>query len=312
MSRHEKTVEDLLTSAGATLVRTKKHQVYRLPDGRAFVRSSSGSDWRTERNSLRDLKRLLNEDHREPDTASMAIEATPRAEGTVGLLVRPSPPREEAELVIPRIIPGHQRSRANCEVEFRSIDEVLEAAYRCASFWELDAGGRCRVLAKFISRFSRVEPVATRFCKMKPGEWGSLLTDAAAGNLEAVTRFLVELGVRWKRSFSTGLLVHDNRESGGKILIEPLAIHRFSGAEALIVCPAAEQDMRYPVVFGTWGFGESCGNRHRPADSERIFCLWVPPEEMRRSVIRPGFCGCWTNPSRTRHVVRDVIDRHQR
>ena len=51
-----------LKEAGAVLIRHKRHDVYRLPNGRivSFAQSPSDSA-RGERNALRDLKRALNQ-----------------------------------------------------------------------------------------------------------------------------------------------------------------------------------------------------------------------------------------------------------
>lgn len=53
------TVLEQLKRAGAWLVRAHKHQVWRLPDGRNFVMSSSPSDHRAAQNQMRTLKRML-------------------------------------------------------------------------------------------------------------------------------------------------------------------------------------------------------------------------------------------------------------
>jgi len=53
-------VERLLKADGAVLVRSKKHQVWRLSNGKTLVISSTASDGaRAARNQLRDLRRLL-------------------------------------------------------------------------------------------------------------------------------------------------------------------------------------------------------------------------------------------------------------
>jgi hypothetical protein len=51
----------LLRNADATLVRRRKHEIYRLRCGRIFVRSCTPSDCRSEKNSLSVLKRLVRE-----------------------------------------------------------------------------------------------------------------------------------------------------------------------------------------------------------------------------------------------------------
>ena len=59
MSEQEQ-VQAILSEHGATLVRSKKHLVYRFPDGKVFVASSTPSDsYRHYKNQLRDLHRIL-------------------------------------------------------------------------------------------------------------------------------------------------------------------------------------------------------------------------------------------------------------
>ena len=56
---NSKIVEKLLRHAGFELRRTKKHQVYRRPDGKTFVRASTPSDVRGERNNFADLCHVI-------------------------------------------------------------------------------------------------------------------------------------------------------------------------------------------------------------------------------------------------------------
>jgi IS66 C-terminal element len=44
MDKFEKQIQEMLRTSGASLVRRKRHQVWRLPNGRHFVHPSSGSD----------------------------------------------------------------------------------------------------------------------------------------------------------------------------------------------------------------------------------------------------------------------------
>ena len=48
-----------LLKAHGTLVRAKKHKVYRLDNGKTFVLAASPSDHRACKNALTDLRRLL-------------------------------------------------------------------------------------------------------------------------------------------------------------------------------------------------------------------------------------------------------------
>ncbi len=52
-------IDDLLKAHGAVLDRTKKHHVWKFPDGRTFVAASSASDVRAERNQLATLRQML-------------------------------------------------------------------------------------------------------------------------------------------------------------------------------------------------------------------------------------------------------------
>lgn len=54
----EKQISNHLRSIGAVLVRSKKHNVWRLRNGRILVTSQSPSDFRAFNNVLRDIKRL--------------------------------------------------------------------------------------------------------------------------------------------------------------------------------------------------------------------------------------------------------------
>lgn len=52
-------VNELLQQAGAVLKRTRKHEVWSLPNGKNFVRGKTPSDQRSDDNNLSDLKHAL-------------------------------------------------------------------------------------------------------------------------------------------------------------------------------------------------------------------------------------------------------------
>jgi hypothetical protein len=58
MSRMHPTLAEALEKSNATLVRQKKHLVYRLPNGRTFVLSKSPSDHRSVLNAVSTLRKL--------------------------------------------------------------------------------------------------------------------------------------------------------------------------------------------------------------------------------------------------------------
>lgn len=52
-------VEDLLKQSGAVLIRSKRHQVWRLSNGKTFVRSKTPSSRNTDKKIYADLRNLL-------------------------------------------------------------------------------------------------------------------------------------------------------------------------------------------------------------------------------------------------------------
>lgn len=52
-------IDQMLKATGAILKRRGKHEVWKLPNGRSFVRSKTPSDHRCARNQIRDLRRAV-------------------------------------------------------------------------------------------------------------------------------------------------------------------------------------------------------------------------------------------------------------
>jgi hypothetical protein len=55
----EDQIRNLLRDHGAVLVRHRRHNVWRFPDGRTIVRSKTPSDWRHSMRALTDLHHVL-------------------------------------------------------------------------------------------------------------------------------------------------------------------------------------------------------------------------------------------------------------
>lgn len=53
----DKDVRQALANAGAVLVRSHRHLVYRLPNGRTVSVACTAGDWRTAKNTIRVIKR---------------------------------------------------------------------------------------------------------------------------------------------------------------------------------------------------------------------------------------------------------------
>jgi hypothetical protein len=57
MKRQSKELADTLQRVGAVLVRHSKHYIYRLPNGRTYVLSSTTGDHRQMMNAIKGLQR---------------------------------------------------------------------------------------------------------------------------------------------------------------------------------------------------------------------------------------------------------------
>jgi hypothetical protein len=83
-----------LKQHGATLVRHKKHQVWRLPDGRVLTLSTSPSDRKLAAlNAMRDLRRLLGEQAEYHDGERRVRKPKKAARRSLGILAQPVPVR---------------------------------------------------------------------------------------------------------------------------------------------------------------------------------------------------------------------------
>jgi hypothetical protein len=59
MANPEVEVDRLLRESGAVLARNKKHEVWKIPGGKTFVKASTPSDRRATANQLSDLRKVL-------------------------------------------------------------------------------------------------------------------------------------------------------------------------------------------------------------------------------------------------------------
>lgn len=60
MHKYNKTIEQLLKEDGAVLLRSKKHYVWKLSNGKRLVISNSASDKNYQRQNIRLFYKLLN------------------------------------------------------------------------------------------------------------------------------------------------------------------------------------------------------------------------------------------------------------
>jgi len=56
---YRRETDAILKRSGAVLLRQRKHEVWRLPNGETLVRSSTPSDWHANENAYKDLVKKL-------------------------------------------------------------------------------------------------------------------------------------------------------------------------------------------------------------------------------------------------------------
>jgi predicted RNA binding protein YcfA (HicA-like mRNA interferase family) len=161
-------VERILSEQGFNLVRQRKHRVYRRGDGKTLVVSSTPSDWRSERNVLRDLSRLIGLSKREIfqqkcETVTRHIAVTPVAVAPVVEAFAPvvetaiptaATPTPTCDLRLQRELKRLEKREAKLAARERhENEEALVAAAALAGF----STGELRILQSmndFIPDFS--------------------------------------------------------------------------------------------------------------------------------------------------------------
>ena len=104
MHEVERKIHELIREHGGHLTRTKKHNVYRFPDGRTYTMAQTPSDVRAAMNQLSDLKRLLG--------------------------LTESSPKYTDDLNLQREVKAEQQARAQREAEQQSQRARSLQAYR--------------------------------------------------------------------------------------------------------------------------------------------------------------------------------------
>lgn len=152
MDRHERKIDELITSAGGAQVRQRKHRVYRFADGRVFVRSSTPSDRRASLNTISNLKRFLAAPGVAKTTSAPTIPHILPFEPhkRKRMVQSPGPGRSDAPVIVPALGKVHRQER-RVVPQFKSLDDLLTAADQVDDYWKLCASGRVRTLQKLAS-----------------------------------------------------------------------------------------------------------------------------------------------------------------
>jgi hypothetical protein len=168
MDKYKKKVVDLLEASGATMLRRKKHIVYRLSNKRLFVESSTPSDANSYKHAYSDLRRVaaMPAPQEITDDNSSGNQVVANDSIAYRAPIANRAPREDAEVIIPPLgtIAVQRSGRPRQETQFESVSELLNIADRVESFWNLTSDGQIRVLEKLAKGFANVEVLGSRSC----------------------------------------------------------------------------------------------------------------------------------------------------
>ncbi|MFT4111322.1 hypothetical protein [Silvibacterium sp.] len=304
MDKTEKQISELLDRAGATVLRRKGHIVYRLSDGRRFVRPKTPSDWRASRNALSDLRRLLLE--QSPPSIDPIEAHSPDANAPQKALRMKTPnrePREPGVVVFPAGTGGPRAAIAKpaYDRQFCSIFELLDAVDKTESYWGLDISGRVRVLMKLASRFAKLEVIPMRFCRIPHEEF----EDTDEGAEKVWERLDVEFGGKWAPS----LLLHDRKL--GPLHIETSAAGLLGGRDQTIVAKANFRPFHSMIDWPTWKAGTS---PHDPWDESvpdgYIYCVFMSTQFTRKVGLPLETSSAWTDAKIIRSAIREILNAH--
>jgi hypothetical protein len=304
MDKHEKQLETTLREMGAVLVRTKRHNVYRFPDGRTYAQPQSSSDWRSTRNALGDLRHLLRTalpgevDSEEPDHAEEPQNGHSR------FVVPNQPARERAPIVLPVLestpsapLPTSDIVRFNNPVK---LDFLLQDM---PEFWQLSPCGRTRVLLKALGPVLPVEPISVMFGYV----------NAAAEYVQRPGESAADYKARCRENAKTIL----RRIMDGDRCYPTLLWDAADEAMIIDACAMSETGRGQHLLFGL-------ATLHNQPEGTLVMAGGTVPDDKDGLILLSGFrprSGYqsrmmhfvpdeqWTNPKATRAVFRQLCQR---
>jgi hypothetical protein len=308
MDKYEKQRDEILRTTGATLVRQRKHQVYRFADGRSIAFSSTPSDVHATRKMLADLKRILAHPFSRKAPTTSAIDTSEENQRKrVGQL--PNPAYQDGDVIIPSLGPIEVKS-GGCHREFTSLDQMLCVADETPEFWALSECGRTRVLQKLSEPFLKTE---IRYIVT------ACLPDESIQKLRAVTgefqhrkvlRLLMAFFQTYEKTSLEGrpALFLRPSETDSPLLLATSVTGRYSDYEQNILTPLVESATG--PSLGVWPLTQAIEKPwHKYAKPQSIAILCLNTRDAKRIGLRLNTADDWTDPSQTRSVVRKMLDK---
>jgi len=306
MDKFEKQIREMLGTSGARLVRRKRHQVWRLPNGRNFVHPTSGSDHLGVRNAVADLRRLLTR-RLAPhggvnDSSSAAIESAHRGrfhvpnrpERADGIVVFPTSRAESKRAVRPRTDP----------VAFSCLDDLLDAVDGVEAFWKLDCYGRIRVLQKLAQPFAEVKVLNALFFLATAREIE--FAEAHPDDPRTEEWIVAGFGHFADRDFwFPALWINDPEQ--GVVIVESSAMGLLAGWDQIVVTVLEDSHFFHMFSYPIWDLEQPPPDDDPGVERYIEYCF----VDFRAALDQgPRFIpsNAWTHPAVTRPVIRELID----
>jgi len=154
LDKYEKSTQEMLENADATLIRQRRHIVFRLNNGEQVVLSKTPSAQNASRKRFSQVRRAIRNSR---ETAS-----TQEPEGVVEKQLStvkqrfkvPNREMQERDTDFKLVYNGATSSNSvefqkSKQSEFTSLDELLDFIGDSESFWQLDGYGRLKVVQSF-------------------------------------------------------------------------------------------------------------------------------------------------------------------
>ena len=304
-SKHDKKLQEMLAASGASLIRDKKHKIYRLPNGQVVPMSQTPSDWRVGHKRITALKRALAKpavigaaEIEQPELPSRPM----RKKRTVQNNWEPRD--TSAAIHIPKL----ERAPALPQgTEWTPIGTLEELAYHLGfldDFWDLTPGGRARVLLRTLPPELHAEAVPIHFCRATSAEIDYLFShpedDQAREEQMQLWRDMIDrMRYTCGGGFFPALLVHDP-ENNDDLLVDVMSLSMMSDAyEDIQILTASLQPGG--MFFADAPLWSAYPDSDEPPES--VMILGMAAKTAKQQGINFITDAGWTDPSTIRHVL---------
>lgn len=313
MDRQERTIDEIIAAAGGEQVRRRKHRIYRFADGRVFVRSSTSSDYRSSLNTLSDLKRLLaipRDIERTSESKKkhpLPFEALRRKH----IAQTPNPANLGAEVFIPSL--GKvERKEHQVVRQFTSLDDLLTAADHVDDYWKLCSSGRVRTLQKLASCNFKTNTYTVMACRVGLKDLRTFQEDIESRDYDDALGLIRYIADSENSVGYPALVIERGNEKQEPLLIECAAAYASNEIDQTAVAPleTAPCGLRYaiwPIPSDREGRASELWEKYLPQQFH--FYIVLSAEEARRINLSFSACANWTDPAKTRPVIRQMLEQ---